>query len=61
MSSDQITINNLSKVYDNGFNALKNDDFYAKSKFVIMSCPWCSAEIGKIDNHESAIIIDASD
>ena len=24
MSSDQITINNLSKVYDNGFEALKN-------------------------------------
>ena len=24
MSDDQITINNLSKIYDNGFNALKN-------------------------------------
>ena len=24
MSSNQITINNLSKVYDNGFEALKN-------------------------------------
>ena len=24
MSSDLITINNLSKVYDNGFEALKN-------------------------------------
>jgi len=24
MSDNQISINNLSKVYDNGFNALKN-------------------------------------
>ena len=24
MSDDQIIINNLSKIYDNGFNALKN-------------------------------------
>ena len=24
MSNNQISINNLSKVYDNGFNALKN-------------------------------------
>ena len=24
MSNDQISINNLSKVYDNGFEALKN-------------------------------------
>ncbi len=24
MSNDQIVINNLSKIYDNGFNALKN-------------------------------------
>ena len=30
MSDDQITINNLSKIYDNGFNALKNINLNTK-------------------------------
>ena len=30
MSDNQIIINNLSKVYDNGFNALKNVDLNIK-------------------------------
>ena len=30
MSNDQIIINDLSKIYDNGFNALKNIDLNIK-------------------------------
>ena len=36
MSNDQIIINNLSKVYDNGFNALNNDLLKLVSKKKIM-------------------------
>ena len=37
MSSDQITINNLSKVFDNGFVALKNVNLNIK-KGEILRC-----------------------
>ena len=35
MSKDLITINNLSKVYDNGFNALKSVDLKIKQGEII--------------------------
>ena len=35
MSKDLITINNLSKVYDNGFNALKSIDLKIKQNMNI--------------------------
>ena len=39
MTDNQITINNLSKVYDNGFNALKNINLKIKKGEVAMLGP----------------------
>ena len=38
MSNDQISINNLSKVYDNGFEALKNINLNILRKVKFLQC-----------------------
>lgn len=40
------TSNNTRKSAIANFNSLKNNEYGAKSKFIISKCPWCSAEIG---------------
>ena len=54
MSNDQIIINNLSKVFDNGFNALKNINLISKKvKFL-----QCSVQMGLEKPHLLVLFVE---